>query len=966
MSTVDPFTPGATMLHYRLLERIGTTVWRAEDTRNGRTVAIKVLTKQMPKDPARRDGLLREIRQNAALFHSFVVPIQDILLAGDALLMVMDFIDGEPVSKRVRGRAMERDEFFRVAYQLTDALRFLHAKNFLHGNVNGDSVLLTANGQVKLAGINGSNLVPRKDGSSNAYQQKGSDPRTVAYLAPEQISAQTADAKSDVWSAGVVMYEMATGRQPFAAATVGEVAHKIVEEQPPSPKAINPAIDNAVVGIFGRCLFRDPFKRPKDMKALAEDIARVAPEALAHATELTARIAAQPVAEEGAGARNAILLVAQVSGYEELNANDPAAAAKASSRMQQLVGEAVYLFDGQVIDPFGPRLVGEMPSVEAALEAARKSEFDLSPSQQGSDPIAVSLLLHGGNVVVRDGAVEGAAAESATAILRELPPLTLHISEGFLKHGRGNLRLRDAGARGGHKLYTIVPPEPATIEVTTADLEAIAAAEEADLQAAQAVVAAQTAKKNRKQRAIAAAVVLAAAAGTSFLLWRKIPGDDDVRRKHAAVALVPAAPTAAHPKTIAIAPFGVDGADALLTARANAIRLASHEVLRSYPELRISDAAAGSTPSFAAKLQPGAPDPLLVPSAGSRSGAAVPAPDVATGVQAFVRFVAAELKLPPREPFTSAAAMNSFADALSANAANDAPKTETALRAAIAADPRYLPAQLMALSFFTARGNEKAAIDAAKQVVELDPANLDAARRVAHDELRSGDVGGAFAVYGSILRQKPADVESLNLVARYAAGVGDAQRFNAALVKLRKADPKQVTAHDPDILLAAGKVDDAVNAYYDVEVKIANNPALSLKIGRLSVLRRSMSIAEIELKKLETLDPNYGLHILKAYMAAAGQNRAVAESELKLALPVSSAGDEYYTDAAEVYAMLGDTGKVIGSLEIAAQRKEPTVNYVLLNPLFSYLRSDARFQNVRVKLATQQQEMRTALGQVPL
>ncbi|MCU1350693.1 MAG: Serine/threonine protein kinase, partial [Acidobacteria bacterium] len=431
MSTVDPFTPGATLLHYTLIDRIGTTVWQAVDSRNGRKLAIKVLTKQMPKDPARREMLLRDIRQNAALFHAFLIPIQEIALAGDALLMVMDFVEGSSVSKLVNGQPMEREQFFRIAYQLADALKFVHNRNLVHGNVTGDSVLVTPAGQVKLAGFNGSNLMPRKDGASNAYQQKGSDPRTVAYLAPEQIATQTVDAKSDLWSAGVVMYEMATGRQPFVAPTTAEIAHKIVEEQPPSPKALNPNIDNAMLATFGRCLFRDPFKRPKDTRALVDDIARVAPDAAAFATELATRINVQPV-EETPATHRAILLVAEVAGIEQLAANDPAAAAKASARMQQLIGEAVYLFDGEVVDPFAPRLIGEMPSVESALEAARKSEFDLSPTQLGDDPMQVCLLLHAGEVMVRDGVVEGPGAESAAAIVRELPPGTLYISEEFL------------------------------------------------------------------------------------------------------------------------------------------------------------------------------------------------------------------------------------------------------------------------------------------------------------------------------------------------------------------------------------------------------------------------------------------------------------------------------------------------------------------------------------------------------
>src|SRR5258708_4476176 len=307
MSNVDPLSPGATLLHFRLVDRIGSAVWRAEDSRSGRPGALKGLTRQMPKDPGRRDSLVPDIPPNAALYHSFIVPIQDITLAGDILLMVMDFVEGEPVGRRVRAHAMERDEFFRVAYQLANALKFVHTKGLVHGNVNGDSVLLMPSGQLRLAGFNGTNLVPRKDGSSVAYQQKGNDPRSVAYLAPEQITSATADIRSDIWSAGVVMYEMATGRQPFQAAAVAEVARKIVEEQPPSPKAINPAIDAAVLAVFGRCLFRDPHRRPKDARAIEDEIAKYDSNAAKFATDLLTKVTA--VAADKPSARRAILFV---------------------------------------------------------------------------------------------------------------------------------------------------------------------------------------------------------------------------------------------------------------------------------------------------------------------------------------------------------------------------------------------------------------------------------------------------------------------------------------------------------------------------------------------------------------------------------------------------------------------------------------------------------------------------------
>ena len=211
MSSIDPFVAGGTVLSFRLLERVGASVWRAEDTRNGKTVALKVLTKQLPHDPARREAVIREIRQGAALYHSSIVTILEICPADDALVMIMEWFDGAPVSTAYRGRAAERTEFFRVVYQLADAVKLMQAKNVLHLNIAGDSVLVAPNGQVKLAGLNALDVsaAPRRAGSS--FSQKGNDPNAVSYMAPEQITNQPVTAQTDVFSMGVVMYEVATG-----------------------------------------------------------------------------------------------------------------------------------------------------------------------------------------------------------------------------------------------------------------------------------------------------------------------------------------------------------------------------------------------------------------------------------------------------------------------------------------------------------------------------------------------------------------------------------------------------------------------------------------------------------------------------------------------------------------------------------------------------------------------------------
>jgi tetratricopeptide (TPR) repeat protein len=956
MSTVDPFSPGSTLLNFRLGERAANSVWQAEDTRSGKRVAVKLLSRQLPKDAARRDTLVREVRQGAALYHSFLVSIQEVALAGDALLLVMEWIDGQSISARVRGRAFDRTEFFRFAYQIVDALKMVHAKNLIHGNIAGDSIMVAPSGQAKLCGLNLGNLMTRQ-GQPSAYQQKGNDPKAVSYMAPEQISNQPVTAQTDIFSLGLVLYEAATGKAAYQGAGAAEIARKIVDEQPPSPKVINPNIDNAVLGVMGRCLFKDPFRRHKDARALLDEITRADPDVAKFVAELVKGAAAPAAATSEAKTRSSILFLADVANYAELNESDPAAAAKAAARLQQILGEAVYLFDGQVLDPFGPRVIAELPSVDSAIEAARKGEFDFSPAQQASDPLSVRLLLHAGDVEVRDGVVGGAGVAKGLDVLQLLPPLKLHVSEEFLKKGRPAVRLRDSGARGGVKLYSIVAPEPqpaAQPEIDTAAEEAAAAAEEAA-----AAAAADLASKKRRQRMLLAlvGVVIAIAAIAGVLLSRKSKSTGPVAVARKSTSLPPA--TAATPRKVFVQAFTVEGTDPALADRARTIQLAVTEVLRSFPEIRIADAVGPDVTSFAATVRAGASGPEIV-----TGTTATPMLDAASGIQSVVQFVSTELHIQPHTSAT-AEAYNALANAVTSSAANDLPKTEAAIRAATKADPSFLTAQMLAMRFFSAQGRESDAVEAARRVAAVDPTNIDAARTIARASLKSGDLPSAIGGYGSILRQDPNDIEALNVIGRYAYAVNDVAKFNAAVRRLAPS-PFAAAIHQPDLVMASGKIDSAIQQYYTVEEKVPNNPALALKIGRIAVLRHSTPIAELELKKLQESDPNYGLHLLKAYVAAQSGSKAEAESELKAALAGSKPGDDYWTSAAEIAVIVGDSKGVMDALKRAVDRKEPTASYILSDPLFSFLKSDADFQQLRDKLLAQQNEIRAALAAVPL
>lgn len=946
---------------YRLGERLGPSVWKAVDSRNEKPVALKILTKQLPKEPAKRDALVREVRVAAALYQTFLVPVQEVVPIGENLLLVMDFIEAQPFAKRLGGKPAERAEFFRLAAQLADAVRFLHAKGLVHGNVNADSVMVTTAGQVKLGGLNLLNLLPRPDGISPQFQQKSADARSVAYMAPEQVTGQKTDPRTDVYSLGVVMYEMATGRLPFPATNAGDLARAVVEGNPASPKTVHPAIDPVIVNILGRCLFKNQFSRPKDGKAVLEDLTKAdAGAARAVAESPTRTPAATPAVADATASRESILLLADVADLAALAAKDPQAGAKAIARMQLLLGESVYLFDGKVVDPFSKRLVAELPSVENALEAARKGEFDFSAEQQEPPVVPVRLLLHAGNVGTTDGSVTGEAVTKAFAALEQIPPLQLHLSEEFVRRAKGSVRVRDAGARAGLKLFTIVPAEKPVPPLLMEEEEAVEAEE--SLQAA--VVDADTKRKGRFSPVMlgaGAAVFILVAAAAVFMLTGSGDAEQPAKRETARAAAV-AVP---EPQKVTMGPISVEGLapDPVLVARAAAVQASVTEILRSAPGIRVEPRPGSDVTAFSGSIRPGVAGPELVPLGDSQ---ALPIGDAAAGIRGVIDWIARRAGVPIRGVSVSPVALNAYADAVTATAANDAVKAEAAIRSSVEADPNFMAAQVLARRFFAAHGKAPEAIAAAQRIVQLDPENIDALRDLARMAMSLGSLGPAFDAYGKVLEKHPTDIEALTHVARYSASAGEGDRFTRALMRLNAAPKEIVAVHAPDILVATGKMGNAIDQYYDIEVEVPNNPHLALKIGRISVLRRAMPIAELELKKLESSDPAYGFHLLKAYMATTKSAREEAELELDLAAAASVPGDDFWTSAAEVYAMLGGTTEVIEAIEKAAARKEPTAEYILTNPLFDYLRSDPRFRALRASLAAQQAEVRAAVAQVRL
>ena len=254
--------PGQKLGAYQLIDRLGAggmgEVWKAEDPRLGRTVAIKILS---PKIAADRDAiprLQREARTAAQLYHPNIATIHSIEEDEGRHFIVMEYVPGDPLKKVMHERRMTELEVCRMARGVADALAEAHEKGIVHRDIKPDNIIV--NGQrVKVLDFGvakrvGFEPVVSDDAPTAFVTQQGMIVGTVFYMSPEQALGKPLDARSDIFSLGVVMYEAITGRQPFAGETITETITQIVRDEPAAAAQLNPTISHGFNAIIERCL----------------------------------------------------------------------------------------------------------------------------------------------------------------------------------------------------------------------------------------------------------------------------------------------------------------------------------------------------------------------------------------------------------------------------------------------------------------------------------------------------------------------------------------------------------------------------------------------------------------------------------------------------------------------------------------------------------------------------------------
>ncbi len=268
---------GQTLLHYRILEKIGQggmgEVYKAEDTKLGRKVAIKVLLSEARQDERARRRLLLEARSVSALNHPNIVTIHAIEQADGLDFFVMEYVAGESLSARLQRGVLAFSQLLDFGMQTADALASAHALSLLHRDIKPSNILLTPRDQVKVLDFGLAKMTALTDEletMAGVLTGEGVILGTVAYMSPEQTRGATLDPRSDLFSLGSVLYEAATGNMPFRGASVIEIMHQITTVEPPAPSAVRPDLPREFDLVLARALAKNKEERYSSAAELGE------------------------------------------------------------------------------------------------------------------------------------------------------------------------------------------------------------------------------------------------------------------------------------------------------------------------------------------------------------------------------------------------------------------------------------------------------------------------------------------------------------------------------------------------------------------------------------------------------------------------------------------------------------------------------------------------------------------------
>ncbi len=264
---------GQTLGHYRIVSELGSggmgTVYLAEDTKLGRNVALKVLPAEMARDPERRGRFVREARAVAALNHPNIVVIHSVEDDGEIPFLTMEHVTGRRLTQMIQPEGMRLRDFFSAAIPLADAINGAHRQGVTHRDLKPDNVMINDEGRVKILDFGLAKLfeaAPAEHGMNtmtvaDVATREGKILGTAAYMSPEQAEGKAIDARTDIFSLGVILFEMLTGRRPFTGDSQMSTLSSVLRDMPPGVNEVKPELPRHLGRIVNRCLAKEPDRR---------------------------------------------------------------------------------------------------------------------------------------------------------------------------------------------------------------------------------------------------------------------------------------------------------------------------------------------------------------------------------------------------------------------------------------------------------------------------------------------------------------------------------------------------------------------------------------------------------------------------------------------------------------------------------------------------------------------------------